>query len=453
MSRSIKRNLVLVAGAVALVGACSASEGHLFTTSSTGGSAGTPGSTSGTGGAATSSGNGIGGLNLTASVGTGVGGGGVVCNVTNPNDDMDGDGWTPNQGDCNDCDPNVNPGATDVLHLNDGGPPTWGDEDCDGIPGSPYTKPCDTGLALDSMDPNDAVKAVDLCLTTTLNPPTPKQRTWGVIGARWALPDGADPTMQLSGQQLTNYHLGHGLLSTFGPNVHVQDGVRMLGLSSGTARQPTDPGYQDVSGFDKGYTCGSPMGFPKESPACPGVITGQPHDGAGVELQIRVPTNATGFTFDFFFVTYEWPDWVCSMYNDFFVAILSPIPMGQTDGNISFDTLGNPVSVNNAFLQVCGCQGMGPPCIAGGKTFTCSLGDSQLVGTGFGQDTAGQDHGSTGWLTTKAPVKGGEIITMRWAVYDSGDGVLDTSTLVDNFQWIANGGTVTVGTDPIGTPK
>src|SRR5262249_17795593 len=101
-----------------------------------------------------------------------------------------------------------------------------------------------------------------------------------------------------------------------------------------------------------------------------------------------------------------------------------------------------------------GCQGMGPPCFAGGKTFTCSLGDSGLVGTGFGQDTAfGQDHGSTGWLSTKAPVQGGEIITMRWAVYDSGDGVLDTSTLVDNFQWIATGGTVAVGTNPIGTPK
>src|SRR5579863_5599338 len=54
---------------------------------------------------------------------------GTPCNVTDPNADMDHDGWSPNQGDCNDCDPNVNPGAIDVLHTNDGGPPTWGDED------------------------------------------------------------------------------------------------------------------------------------------------------------------------------------------------------------------------------------------------------------------------------------------------------------------------------------
>ena len=30
---------------------------------------------------------------------------------------------------------------------------------------------------------------------------------------------------------------------------------------------------------------------------------------------------------------------------------------------------------------------------------------------------------------------------------------LDSTVLVDGFQWIANGGTVAVGTDPIGNPK
>src|SRR5579859_2098735 len=39
--------------------------------------------------------------------------GGGACAVTDPNADTDHDGWSPNQGDCNDCDPNVNPGAID----------------------------------------------------------------------------------------------------------------------------------------------------------------------------------------------------------------------------------------------------------------------------------------------------------------------------------------------------
>ena len=93
--------------------------------------------------------------------------------------------------------------------------------------------------------------------------------------------------------------------------------------------------------------------------------------------------------------------------------------------------------MNNAFLEVCGCSG-GPPCEAGGKTFPCSLGDTQPHRHRLRQGHRRRsDHGSTYWLETKAPVEPHEEITLRWAVYDSGDGVLDTTTLVDNFQWIA----------------
>jgi len=215
-------------------------------------------------------------------------------------------------------------------------------------------------------------------------------------------------------------------------------------LSSGTARQPNDAGYKSPSGFSKGYSSNHPQGFPKESPACPNVTTGTPYDGAGLEVQIRVPSNAQGFSFDFNFYTYEWPGYICSKYNDFFVALLSPIPMGQSDGNISFDSQGNPVSVNNAFLSACGCSN-GPPCTAGGKSFSCPLGTQPMVGTGF------ESHASTGWLATKAPVTPGSVITIRWGVYDSGDGILDSTTLIDNWKWLADGGTV--GTAPVPIPK
>jgi hypothetical protein len=87
--------------------------------------------------------------------------------------------------------------------------------------------------------------------------------------------------------------------------------------------------------------------------------------------------------------------------------------------------------------------------MAGGKTFSCALGDADLLGTGFGFDTAaGQDRGSTGWLTTNAPVAKNSQIVIRWAVYDSSDGILDTTTLIDNWQWIATPG-VTVVTTPV----
>jgi hypothetical protein len=432
------RALPLLAAPFALAVGCNAG---VVSNGFTGGAGGTGGA--GTAGAATSSSStaasSSGDLILDAGHLDGSHDGDIInCTPGGPDDDVDHDGFTPAQGDCDDCDPNVNPQAVEVQTPMGSTPK---DENCNGkIDEAP--DPCDTGLPVDDLDPLNAARAVDLCKFSS------GPGDWGVVSAKWVMPDGSPPPTSLPAA--TNFHLGHGMLSAFGSIVKVRHGDRMLGLSSGSARQPSDPGYQPVTGFDKGYTGNSPPGFPKESPACPGSITGEPHDPTGVEVTINTPSNAKGFSFDFDFFTFEWPGYICSTYNDFFLALLSPIPMGQTDGNISFDSMGNPVSVNNAFLEVCGCAGNPPgPCLAGGKTFPCSLGDTDLLGTGFGFDTnMGQDHGSTGWLQTKAPVAPNTQITIRWAVYDSGDGVLDTSTLVDNWRWIAEPG-VDVGTTPV----
>src|SRR5579862_1587099 len=116
----------------------------------------------GFGGSTSGGGTGGGAPNLSGDAGEG-GTGSGPCVVTNPNDDMDKDGWTPNQGDCNDCDPNVNPGAVDTWHQPaDGGPGFWGNEDCSGSPGD-NAMPCDTGLALDDVVAGDGAKAIELC--------------------------------------------------------------------------------------------------------------------------------------------------------------------------------------------------------------------------------------------------------------------------------------------------
>jgi len=411
--------VLLLASPFTLAVACTASNQSEFSESDDAGG----GNDAGDGGA--SSENGTGGFNL---VGTGgSGGAGIPCTPTD-DEDFDQDGWSINDGDCNDCDANVGPNAVEV-------PTDEGfvaqDEDCDGDVDEDDSELCDADIAIDESDPLMAVRATELCKMSS------GDQDWGVVSAKWVLADGAPPPV---GNE-TNFHLGHGVLDGFGPNVSVRKGERMLVLSSGSARQPNDPGYQDVGGFSKGYTSNHPYGFPKDSMACPGTTTGTPNDATGLEVEIRTPQNAHGLSFDFDFYTYEWPVFVCSTYNDFFVALLEPYPPAQTDGLISFDSQGNPVSVNNAFIEVCGCPENPPsPCQAGGKLFDCALGDTELIGTGFGLDTAFQDHGATSWLTSTAPVEPNSVIQLRWAVYDSGDGVLDSTTLIDNFRWIAETG-------------
>lgn len=355
---------------------------------------------------------------------------GTPC--ADPSSDTDGDGFTLAGGDCDDCDPNVNPNAAEV-ETTPGAQP--GDEDCDGLIDE-IDPPCDDGLLIDAQDPVAAAHAIDLCKQSS------GDGDWGLVSATWVLPDGSPVP---DGFEVI-YHLGHGLFDGFGPFVDVRHGSNMLALSSGIARRPSDWPFIGHM-FDKGYTSLHPEGFPKEAPSCPGVTTGEPHDGAAIELVIRTPSNATGISFEFDFYTYEWPRFVCSRYNDFFVALLWPEPPDSDEGSISFDSLGNTVSVNSAFLSVCGCPDNPPDaCLAGdaNKPFDCPSGALELLGTGFGFDTEGEDHAATSWLVTRTSVPASETITLRLSIYDSEDALFDSLVLIDNFKWIANAeGTIT----------
>lgn len=332
--------------------------------------------------------------------------------------DLDGDGYTPTQGDCNDCDPSVGPDAVEMPTLLGDSPK---DEDCNGLVDEPVPA-CDAGLSPAETSALAAARAIDLCQVA-------HEGRWGVMSAVWVLPDGGTPPTTLA------YELGHGILDGFGPNVPVRHGARLLALSTGTARQPTDPGYQDPRGFDKGFVTTSPDGFPKTTTACPGVEPGPPHDSVALELSVRAPSNAQGFAFDFDFYTYELPERMCSRYSDLFVTLLDPPPAGRADGNIAFDRLGNVVTVNGVQFEVCGCAG-GPPCGAQGRELACSLGASQLVGTGFGGDTSHDgDHGATGWLTSETPIEPGSTFRLRFTIHDAEDGMLDSTILLDHFRW------------------
>lgn len=359
----------------------------------------------------------------------GTSGTGSTSCVSGPDEDQDQDGFTVTELDCNDCDPNVNPGAIEVISNDPMMAPA--DEDCDGQTDN-VAVACDSGLALNSSDPLDGARAIELCKQAT------GPEDWGVVSANWVRADGAPAGATQPSEQ-------HGILAGFGTNVSVRGGENMLALSSGRARTPGQ------TGACTSQTCTSaagtaPSGFPQDVPDCAGSTT--INDDIGLEVTLRAPTNATGYRFDFKFYSFEFAEWVCTSYNDQFIALVNPPPMGSVNGNVSFDSMNNPVSVNIAFFDFCDtCSDWASFCSTGTcppqPTNCCPGGNTEILGTGFDVDAGG-----TSWLQTSAPVTGGETISIRFAIWDTGDHALDSTSLVDNFQWVANGGTVTVGTTP-----
>jgi hypothetical protein len=379
--------------------------------STTGGAAG-----SGTGGTPTSGGSG-GGITIDASFDGNAGGGTSTC-VSGPDEDKDQDGFSVNQGDCNDCDVNVNPGAIDVESTDDAGVATMGDEDCDGTPGSSAgTVACDANLALEDLDPLNAARSIELCKQTTAT-----DKAFGVIEAKWVRANG-DPYTPAANV---------GIQPSFGV-VNTQFGDRMLAISSGHARTEAQAGACNIESCSTSGPGTPPPNFPQDNPSCP--VSTDINDDVALEVKLRAPTNATGYQFNFRFFSFEYPEWVCMDYNDQFIALVDPAPTGAIYGNICFDSMSNPVSVNLGFFDVCD---------------GCPAGPGDMVGTGFNN---WDDAGATIWLQTQAPVTGGDELTIRFAIWDTGDDAWDSTALIDNVQWIANGGTVIVGTTPIPIPK
>jgi hypothetical protein len=343
----------------------------------------------------------------------------------------DDDGFTVADGDCDDFASLVNPGAYDV-------PNNGVDEDCSGSDAT--TDTCDDGLALDVSDPVAAARALDLCAMSDET-----SRKWGVISARWTSPDGkGQPSSPLL----------HGVLPNFSKNFLPRGGKSLLALSSGVARAPGQTGYtRDCSDTFDGPASKFPMGFDGRSPSCPDDAEARRlGDAVALELKVRMPTNASALSFDSAFFTEEYPDYICTPFNDYFQVIVTPMRMGSAaDGNVMFDVDGNPISVNNSLLRACTAGEHG------GKTFKCPLGSTPLQGTGFetcdgslfpqggliggligggGSNTTQSGYGaSTGWVNTEFAVQPGEVVTLLFTIWDSEDHLLDSLSIIDHAKF------------------
>lgn len=383
-----------------------------------------------------------------------------ACNATRG--DADGDGYATEDGDCDDCNAAINPGAFDIEG-------NGADEDCSGRPDDELAA-CD-----DDLDPEGdaelAAKALGICRTTSTTA-SGAGRSWGLLAARFVYPDGTttslepDDAMDCQEQRDAPEPLSHGILRAFGSNVEARHGRSFLALSSGVARAGTQQLDADRGVSPSGaFMCTRsrvPEGFPASSYATCGdelaPAEGVAHDpnsaydGIALELELRAPTNARGISFDFDFYTFEYTQFLCSTFNDAFAALLySSSPSVPASRNIAFDAQRNPICVNNGFVEVCepydyvGTRD-GQPFT---RSFDCRYGTAELAGTGFDSEVFGGPHAATGWLTTRASIVGGEDFVLRLAVWDAGDEWRDSAVLLDNFRWeVVEGGAVTERSNP-----
>jgi hypothetical protein len=285
---------------------------------------------------------------------------------------------------------------------------------------------------------------------------------WGIVSA--ALTYGHTATGAGDG----NFKYQSGILNTFGSVVVPQEGHAFGVLSSGTAdindTQDNPPYFKGMKNGMQASTNGDvPNGFPKAASGCQ--IASDVYDVIDLKTQIKVPANAKGISFDFDFHSGEWPDYVCSDYNDSFIAYLTSQAFnGGTPGNISFDSKGDPVSVNIGFFGICSPAGATTGCALGAApgTSACAAGAGALTGTGF--DDSGEwciptstqtssGGGATGWLTSTAPVKAGETISLEFIIWDTHDPQYDSSVLLDYLTWQPVEVPATPVTQPSPPPK
>jgi hypothetical protein len=217
-----------------------------------------------------------------------------------------------------------------------------------------------------------------------------------------------------------------------------------LDLETPAGDPDIDPTHcnDDLGAYDPGATLPAPIqvvdvgGDCATNPAllgtgdCSNTISSQFNQGGSandyteVRIVAAVPMTNNSLNYDFAFFSTEYPFYFGSAFNDMYVGWLES---ESWTGNISFDTMGNPISLNAGFLDFRDDGG--------------SLAE-------FG-GTCMRQHAGTKWLQSVAPVTPGETITLVLAVFDLSDSILDSYVFLDNFGWGCDGDD-TPSTTPVG---
>ena len=358
--------------------------------------------------------------------------------------DIDGDGFTYCQGDCCETgweclgkDPaRVSPVSFEI-------PGNGVDDNCDGHIDEEVDSICDKGIDPETKNPAHMAASMDICPVEIT--------TYGLIGAKLLFPDGTGSVDDIKKEQ-------YGVLSSYGTNINTRAGMTFLALSNGDlTSSSTSNGFETSSQPPQDwFQANGGQSFP-DAPGCKGGLMqqadpGKPpvNDPIMLELDIRAPNNAEAFSVDVYYISAEFPTYVCQ-YNDFFVMLLdtsfktdNPELQNPADKNIAMDSLGNPLGINLAM------SGLFTVCCPRDKYPSCQD-DNDLKGTIWtvkqcptgiiGNMTSLQDaHGATGWLTVRGNIVPKEDFKLRLALWDTNDHALDSMVLLDNFTWYESAG-------------
>ena len=195
----------------------------------------------------------------------------------------------------------------------------------------------------------------------------------------------------------------------------------MLSISTGAARARTDSGFSNPTvGLSKNYehALANLIGFPSlGDKAFAGSDCVAPSataaDGIALNVVFSAPMSATGFSFDYRYFTSDFTFSICSEFADQAGAMLGKENLLRT-------SLGNDLNSNTRDLDAC----------TPTDPYVCSLGTDSLQNTGYLSGAA------TGWKTTpNIPISPGRFFTLRFVIWDSADGLSDSTLLIDNFRW------------------
>jgi len=401
----------------------------------------------------------------------------IICDTATT--DCDGDGWLVGDNDCCDksgacgLDPElVNPGAIEVVGNGI-------DDNCNTLIDlfdAQDTIACDSGLASDSAAGGDYAKALGICRTTEESPAALADKTWGLIDAQLLRADGS----ALGDAQARSIRTAFG-----GVSPATLDGQSVIVMSSGIAADGTQttpgpnggaPSGSNVSTThapssavdittctdakcikDWFITANPPLKAANDLPQAPGCGTpgsGSPetaNDSIMLYLRLRAPTNAKAFSFNSYFLSAEYPEFVCTDFNDQLVALVDtplptlPVPnpvdknlMVYNDGTSKWP-IGINIAAGTSLFSVCDSQATNPTCWENTVSMaSCGLGATQLTGTGFEHDIGCLIGGGSYWLTTSGNIIPGDILELRIVIWDVGDTSFDSLALLDGFSWLSN---------------